>query len=257
MNLTLVLFQIFWFSGPAPEATICNLERLSGPIALHHTEFHKTSQHTSKELLQQQLREYGDNITDPNANMSIGVSFMSLADTTNWDFLDRALTHFDKAAKTNGQDPLLLMFRGRAIGAKALNTDVSTLKRLGWAREGFKLMDKAAAKDPGCFLLRLMRGEAQLMAHPILRRGVRLDEDASWLERFSHGQSYEGLPDFQKSRIELFLGNYSEKRKKDIGTVQDHWKRAISLAGISPWADEARARLNGTYRNLGYDGEES
>ena len=256
MNLTLALSfcQMFLFSGPAPELVKCSVDHSSETSSYHET--YLINRAASDTDLNSQLQAYRKKQSDPDANMALGVTYMSLANASNWGYLDQAISHFDKASKGYGNDPLLLMFRGRAIGAKALNTKASTLKRLGWAREGFKLMDKATGRDSNCFLLRLMRGEAQLMAHPILRRSTRLDEDAIWLKRFTNSNKYKELPDFQKARLELFLGNYLEKRKKDASDMRRHWERAITLSTVSPWADEARARLTGSFRSLGYDGEE-
>ena len=124
--------------------------------------------------------------------------------------------------------------------------------RLKWAREGFKYMDRAVSLQNDDFYLRLLRGEAQLYAHPILRRGTRLDADAAAIRKFVADSRFNQLPAYHKARIHLFLGNYLEKKKQAQKEIHDHWQATITLAQNTPLGEEARARMEGTYVHLGF-----
>jgi len=245
------------YAAPALEAVPCAIGNLahSGKTR-HRVNFLLDREPRSSDLLKEQLRLQRQSQDSPELNLNLGVTFLSLADSTRWNYLDQAIVYLSKARSAQPEDPLVLMYLGRTMGARALNVEPSSWTRLSWAREGFKFMDKALAMDSQCFFLRLLRGESQLLAHPILRRGSRLDEDAAFMEAFTTQAPYMTLPDYQKARIQLFLGNYKDKRKKDPKITRAHWLSVVDLASSSPFATEALARMKGNFQSLGYDGEE-
>ncbi len=257
MNLISTFLFCLWLNPPATEAAPCIINQMahSGKSA-HRVSFLLDREPRTFDLLHEQLRIRSQAPDSPELNLNLGVTYLNLADETRWEYLDQAIAYISKARSAQPKDPLVIMYLGRTMGARALNVKPSNLKRLSWAREGFKYMDQAVSLDSDCFYLRLLRGEAQLLAHPILRRGTRLDEDAKFVETFTHDTAYASLPNYQKARIQLFLGNYKEKRKKDSNQVQAHWRNAMTLAHGSPIGNEAKARMLGGFQSLGYDGEE-
>jgi len=245
-----VLFLIsFWTLFPQPgsgnpETITPKQDRLSHQMDV---------QPRTDQLLRDHLKAFRHNPSDDALKFEIGLDYMYLADASRWGFLEQACTFLEQVKAHYGEDPLVLMYLGRSIGARALDPEPQTIKRLKWAREGFKYMDRAVSLDDDDYYLRLLRGEAQLYAHPILRRGSRLDADAQVVKKFAGSSQFEALPDYQKARIHLFLGNYLQKKKKADDEVHDHWQATITLAQNTPLGKEARARLEGTYVHLGYD----
>ena len=208
----------------------------------------------SAEILANLLRDYEQGKKDTAQRFDIGRSYLELADTDHWEYLDKALEYLSQVGRVFPKDPVVMMLKGRAVGAKALKASANTLRRLGWARDGFKMMDKAVQLEKDCYYLRLLRAEAALMAHPVLRRAGRLQEDVKYLESFAKKAEFEVLPAHVKSRIALFMGNHA-RHLKHADKARDHWHHAIKLDATSPYATEARQRLDGTFRDLGYTEE--
>ena len=206
----------------------------------------------SKTSLEDALNPYALDSQDPQVNFAIGKVYLAFSENGQWANLEKAVSHLKKAHKAFPKDPVITMYLGRAIGARALQVGPGLLTRLQWAREGFRYMDKALAAEKDCFLLRLYRGEAQLMAHPILRRQGRLQKDAAFMESFLESAEYATLSKELKARIQLFMGNYLSRKKSQQARGRGCWQKAISLAANSSFAQEAMARLDGTFENLGY-----
>lgn len=185
--------------------------------------------------------------------LRLGASLINLASQKHWDYLNEAVTLFRSAAERDPNDPYIKMFLGRAIGAQALNTDPSVLTRLKWAREGFKYMDEAVKTRPACFYLRLLRGSAQLMAHPILRRGDKLEEDAHLILKLTQTETFTSFDKLEQARFFLFLGNYQAKKANKI-LARQFWQQAADLGEASQTSNEALARLNNNWQEVGYDG---
>lgn len=193
--------------------------------------------------------------TDPDnlqLHFELGVDYIALADESKWEYLDHAVTHLRKVKKAYPQHPHVLMHLGRAIGAKALNQKPSTLQRLRWAREGFKLMDSAVKKAPFDITLRLFRGESALLSHPILRRAKLLEQDANMLDSYISEAEFAVQSAYSKARIYLFHGDYLQKCERGREEVEKQWRQALILGAGSPAAAHAQARIDGSWRNLGY-----
>lgn len=205
----------------------------------------------TKEELSEHLRSYRENPKDQALLLEIGRDYLELANEGEFHYLDQAVHFFRKVLAQNPKNPVILMFLGRAIGAKALDQDQATMTRLRWAREGFRYMDQSIDLDDNSLYLRLLRAEAQLLAHPILRRGSRLLKDHAFIQKFMKSTAFNEIPDFQKARVHLYMGNYQERKKKN-SEASDHWAEVIKLADNTPISDEARQRLEGSYRDLGY-----
>jgi tetratricopeptide (TPR) repeat protein len=198
-------------------------------------------------------------LEDPNDGLLLfeyGLALLESADTYHWEFLDQALSYFQKAAEHFPDNPFILMLKGRALGAKALDMKPSVLSRLRWAREAFKLMDRAVEKDPDSPILRLLRADAQLMAHPILRRGDKLKQDAQKIEGWMISPEFKSWPGTLQARFHLFIGCYLEKLERSEQQVLLNWERAVALDPQSRTAAEATARIAGTWVDLGFDGKE-
>lgn len=206
--------------------------------------------------LEEEKRRYALDPDNPERHITLGFAYLKKADTTNWELLDQAKKHFAKVRKIYPKNSVVLMYLGRVTGAQALNMKPSTFTRLRLAREGFKLMDKAVNIAPDCVWLRLLRGEAQLMAHPILRRKERLKKDANKIMAFMADKQFDSLSPYQQAKLHLFLGCYYEKVKKDRKVILTQWQLAIEKGVGTVVAKEAQARLKGSWQSVGYSGEE-
>ena len=206
----------------------------------------------TSEQLKQHLKLFRENPNDDHLLVEIGRDYLYLANTDKWHFLDQSANFLKQVVSRRPNDPVVLIYLGRAVGARALNQKPSTMTRLKWAREGFRHMDKAVKLDQNSFYLRLLRGEAQLMAHPILRRGARLDEDHRSILNYMEAGTYEQLPAYQKARTQLFLGNYYQHRKKRDKAFH-HWEQVVKVAEGTPFADEAKDRLKGSFKSVGFE----
>lgn len=200
--------------------------------------------------LHNRLRAYRANPEDPNLWLQIARDYLDLATLDTWHYLDQAESFLKKVNQHAPKIPLVVMLLGRVEGARALDIKPSALTRLKWARKGFKYMDEAVRLAPSDQYLRLLRGEAQLLAHPVLRRGTTLLEDAATIEA--------GLEDFadnayQSARAHLFLGSFYHKQKKS-DEARKHWRRAVELAMDTKVAQEAQGRLKGPFSSVGYEG---
>ncbi len=205
--------------------------------------------------LRHHLRQYQTDSENPELLLNIGIDYLNLANTSRWHYLDQAIVYLEKANELLPKDPVIMMYLGRTIGAQALNEQPSLLKRLKWAKMGYKLMDQAVDLKPECYFLRLLRGEAEVLAHPILRRGTKMREDAAFVQRFLTQNEFEQLPDYVKGRVHLFLGDYFKKIRSAESKTVSHWNNAIRLAQNTPLSEEAKARVDGTYISLGFEGE--
>ena len=208
------------------------------------------------ETLYQQMRLFRADEKNADIQFQIGVTYLTIADPQHWEYVDQAITFFEEVHKIFPNDPLVMMYLGQATGARALNVEPSVFKRLRWVKDAYKYMDEAVRLEPDCFFLRLLRGESQILAHPVLRRGARLDEDAHFLSKFADSEQYRSLPPYQKARLQLFLGNYLEKRQKPKEQIHGHWQETIALASGTPYAKEAQERLQGAFKTIGYNEEE-
>lgn len=220
----------------------------------HHLEYHMDDSPRSETTLRNRLEAMAHAPGDCNLMLQLALDYLSLADTDHWEYLDRARDYLKKILKDHPGDPLVTMYLGRAIGAKALNLSPSTLRRLQWAREGFRLMDAAVDRAPEDPYLRLLRAESQLMAHPILRRKRTLERDAEMLASFMRSPDLTEQPTQLGARLHLFFGDYLEKQEDGPG-ARDHWASAARLAPGTPLERDARARLEGSWQNLGYEGD--
>jgi len=205
----------------------------------------------TKDTLEAHLRALKEDSDSCILQLELALDYLSLAGEQNWGYLTKAVEHLNKVRKYYPQDPIVLIHLGRAVGARSLDMKPSTLQRLRWARTGFKYMDTAVKLNSTDFYLRLLRAEAQLLAHPILRRGKALKEDINMLLHFADGTAFDPLPAFQKARFHLFLGNYQEAAKRSE-QAREHWQKAVSLAPGTPFADEATSRLENRFHSLGY-----
>lgn len=228
----------------------------TSPFSLSdYFEFVPDSRPRDDALLKQHLRQYQTDSENPVLLLNIGIDYLNLASTSRWYYLDRALIYLEKANQLLPNDPLILMYQGRTIGAQALNQRPSLLKRLKWAKQGYKLMDQAVDLKPNCFFLRLLRGEAEILAHPILRRSTKMREDGAFVQHFLLGKVFQRQPDYLKGRMHLFLGDYCKKIRISESVTVSHWNNAMRLARNTPLSDQARARMNGTHVSLGFEGE--
>lgn len=209
------------------------------------------TQPRTEALMREHLKQQRKQPNDPALWMELGRDYMELATLQSMEYLDHAAEYFDKVLARYPRAAGAMMMRGRVQGARALDQKPSSFTRLRWARQGFKLMDEAVSLDPKDVYLRLLRGEASLMAHPILTRGNSLDEDAKRVEEYLR-QGAVNLADFTKARLHLFLGNYFQRRNL-VTKARDHWQAAIGLAAETHLAKEASQRINGSYRSLGYE----
>ena len=73
----------------------------------------------SEEQLKEHLRAYRKDPTNLLLQMQIGLDYLYLADPSRWGFLEQAYTFFEKVKIDKGEDPLVLMYLGRSIGARA------------------------------------------------------------------------------------------------------------------------------------------
>jgi hypothetical protein len=87
----------------------------------------------------------------------------------------------------------------------------------------------------------------------MFRRGKSIDQDATMLQAFVETPDFDRLPNYLKAKIHLFLGSYSTKRG-EVREARHHWTTAVSLGGSTDVALEARARLQGVWREIGYEG---
>lgn len=198
-------------------------------------------------------------LSEPNNGLlffEYGLAFLESADTYHWEYLDQALDYFEKAIAHFPDNPYITMYRGRALGAKALDMEPSVLTRLRWAREAFKLMDQAVSKQPDSPILRLLRADAQLMAHPILRRSGKLAQDAEMIETWMVSPQFKTWPAVLQARFHLFLGCFLDKQGKSRQQTLSNWQLAADLDPGSKTAEEAKARIAGTWVELGFEGED-
>ena len=209
-----------------------------------------------QDQLKQEQERFKQNPNDPFRQLSLALVYLKQADSKRWDYLEIAKKHFSKAMDAFPSDPFVLMYLGRTTGAQALNMEPSVLSRLRLAREGFRLMDKAVKLKPDCMWLRLLRGEAQLMAHPILRRGDRLEEDAEAISVFMVSDQFAQLNKYQQAKMHLFLGCYYQKIKSDNEAIKSQWVLAQQKGSTTEVGTEAGARLSGRWQELGYEGDE-
>lgn len=209
----------------------------------------------SSDLLREQLSRLASDPNDPKRHLAVGLAYLNRADTNHWEYLESAKEHLAAAKDAYPKDPFILMYLGRATGAQALNMKPSIYTRLKAARSGFRLMDMAVKLHPDCVFLSLLRGEAQLMAHPILRRGERLKKDANTIANFVKTEEFGRLSSYQQARMHLFLGGYLEKTKAANAEIQDQWQLAYEKAGDTDLGNEARARLQGHWESIGYTEE--
>jgi len=221
----------------------------------HHLQHDLDEAPRTESTLQARLAAIDETPADCGLMFQLALDFLSLVDTDHWHYLDNARDYLEKVLTDHPEDPLVTMYLGRAIGAKALNLGPSTLKRLQWAREGFRLMDEAVRRAPDDIYLRLLRAESQLLAHPILRRKRTLDKDAEALNGFLTSPALRDQPALFQARLHLFLGDYLGKKKKSEAAARTHWASAVQLASGTSIAGEARARMDGTWQNPGYEGE--
>lgn len=219
-----------------------------GPVGV---QLNPDAQPRTDARLREHLKSHRQQPEDPALWMELGRDYLELATMQSLHYLDHAAEYFDKVLARYPRSAGALMMRGRVQGARALDQKPSSLTRLRWARHGFKLMDEAVSLEPKNAYLRMLRGEASLMAHPILSRGKSLEEDAARVEDALR-QGAAGLADFAKARLNLFVGNYYQRRGQ-LAKAREHWQTAIGLAAETQLAKEASQRLNGSFRGLGYE----
>lgn len=209
----------------------------------------------TEQTLNEHFRHWRQAPDNPWLALELGLDYLHLASADRWDYLEKAQSYFEKARKGLPHNAVVLMNLGRALGAQALNEDHSVFQRLRWAREGFRFMDKALEQDPDNTFLRLLRAEAALLAHPILRRGSKLTEDANAVQAFVTSTDFADLTNYQQARFHLFIGSYLAKEEKQSDSMRHHWSMATQLAHNTPLGQEAMHRLRGTFVNIGYEGD--
>ncbi|CAM2007035.1 hypothetical protein [Acanthopleuribacter pedis] len=256
MTVALSVLSLVCFASPVAshQCSITDYFRViegQQPQALIQLDVAPRSEHH----LEADLRHLHYNPADVKATVEVGLSYFSVSESRNFDFLARACGFLGEALAKSPGDAELTMHLGLATGARALDMKPTVFKRLKFAREGFRLMDKAVALAPDCPNLRLLRGGAQLMAHPILRRGETLKQDAGAVLAFMKSPSFERLPDYQRARYHLFAGSYSDRGQAGRTEAEAQWRLAADLGGDSAIAQEAQARLLGTFHSMGYTGD--
>ena len=207
----------------------------------------------TESMLQEHIQGALENPENIQLLWELGMDYLELASPARWEYLDQASGFFQRLAQRLPDHPFVKMYMGRCLGAQALNMAPPVYKRLKWAKAGFKYMDQAVALDPDCAFLRLLRGEAALMAHPFLMRGSKLDEDAAFVTRLVSTSAFDRLPEYQKARVHLFLGDYLNKKKQAPEEIHQHWSKAIEYAHDTAIASSARQRLEGKFTSLGYN----
>jgi hypothetical protein len=190
---------------------------------------------------------------NPELQLSVGFGLLSQALVSDIKNFSKAAQHFQKAAERFPNDPVLMIYWGLATGAQALDMEPSILSRIKWAREGFKKMDQAVKLDPDNYLFRLFRGDAELKAHPVFRRGDLMESDARFLEDFMRKPAFETLLPHQKARLHLFMANYLAKKKQPKEKINAELAMAVQLGRGTSVAAEAQARLEGRWADLGFE----
>lgn len=194
------------------------------------------------------------NPADVRLQMEVIRDNLEIMRADTWDRLDKGVSFLEDLAERFPKKADILMLYGQVLGARALDQNPSSLTRLRWARNAFKAMDQAVELDEDNQLLRLLRAEAALMAHPILRRQKTLEKDVTFLFSFFASKDFQTLTPFQQARLHLFMGTW-HSRKEQTHDARSHWQQAQQLAEASSTiAKEATARLSGTYNGLGFDG---
>ena len=202
-------------------------------------------------LLKQHQAKLNQDPLNLKLRFEVSLDYLALGAPGRWDFFEKACVNLQEINKILPKNPLILIHLGRAFGARALNMEPSVWQRLRWAKTGFQFMDDAIKIDSDCFYLRLLRGEAQLLAHPILRRSSQLIEDFRYVSSFMKAPEFEILPNYQKARIYLFVGVCLKKNRRK--TFSEHWQQVLHLAPNSHYAKEAEMRLKGSFQSLGYE----
>lgn len=252
INNVIFWLLMFWISCLASNQP-CFANQGDSPIEAIITK-HKAAG-TSEVYLNHLSRQIAEKPGDALLLFEYGLALLENTDIYHWEYLDQALEHFQKAEKLMPNSPFITMYRGRALGAKALDMKPSVLSRLKWAREAFKLMDQAVDKMPESPILRLLRADAQLMAHPILRRSGKLKQDASKIESWMGSPEFQTWPATLQARFYLFTGCYLAKGETSQQQVHINWEKAMRLDPKSKTAAEAQARIAGTWVELGFEGE--
>lgn len=257
MTIALSVLSFFCFASPAATPHQCTitdyLRVIEGQQPQALIQLDKAPR--SQAHLEADLAHLALNPSDLKAIVEVGLSYFCVSESRDFDLLEQACTHLAQALDKTPQDAELLMHLGLATGARALDMKPSVLKRLKFAREGFRLMDKAVDLAPDCPYLRLLRGGAQLMAHPILRRGEALKKDAAAVTAFMASPAFQQLPEYQRARYHLFAGSFLDRERDSRDLAKEQWRLAADLGGESSIAGEAKARLLGTFNSLGYTGE--
>lgn len=179
-----------------------------------------------------------DQPDDAQLQRTLGTVFQVLSPPDNWAFLDQAIIHLERALELMPGDPQTLMYLGQATAAKAQNPKVMLLAKLQLARKGFKLMDASVEGASRNLSLRILRGNASMLAPPILRRADPLKADHAFITRATEQAD---TPAHLKVLGLIFLGDHAHRILKDGEKAATWYRRALDFE--TGYTDIARSRL--------------
>jgi len=180
---------------------------------------------------------------DPQALKALGIAYHNLGAQKASGAVANAVRYLEQARTLLPADAEVLAYFGSARTMMARDS-WNPITKVSAVREGIKLIDMAASKDPDNVTVRFVRANNSLRLPKFFNRAHYAKTDLQHLLKLSAPEGGKAMMFSPQmiAEIHFKLGEiYKGENEEQL--AKDHWTKAVEIAPNSEWGQEAKKRL--------------
>jgi tetratricopeptide (TPR) repeat protein len=182
----------------------------------------------------------GENPEDKNSLKKLGIAYHSLAHMEVKGTSEKAVEYLRKASKIDPEDFLILAALGSATTMVGRDSS-GMIAKVKYTKKGNNMIDKAVAKDPDDFEIRLIRANVNINLPKLFGRKKMAKKDLLYIEE-TIKKSPKEVPSGAQAQVYYKLGTIYDSDGDD-STAKLYFKKALEISADSVWGEKARKKL--------------
>jgi tetratricopeptide (TPR) repeat protein len=180
------------------------------------------------------------NPEDINSLKKIGIAYHSLAHMKVKDASKKAVEYLSKANKIDPEDFLILATLGSATTLFGRDSK-GIIAKTKFTKKGNTMIDRAVAKAPDNFEIRLIRANVNINLPKLFGRRKMAEKDFLYIEEIIK-KSPKEVPVGAQAQVYYKLGMIYDSDGDD-STAESYFKKALEISPDSVWGKKARKEL--------------
>ena len=191
-------------------------------------------------ILKKKKAELKSNPDDIEIIKSLGIVYHNLGVLKVHKAPQEAVKYLKRVNKLVPNDYEVLAYLGSAKTMIARDS-WNPIRKISYANEGIKLIDKAVYKDPDNIVIRFIRVNNSLSLPKFFKRNGLAKKDLLYLLGLSRKRE-KCFTSAIMAEIYFYLGNIYFSEGTPV-KAKEYWKRAVKVAPDSKWGKRAKGEL--------------